>query len=291
MIKYPPKLKDPGSFILPCTFRKLENVESLCNLGASVNLVPSFIYKKFEIRELTPTTIKLQYADRSIKQPLGVVENILGKVGKFFFSADFYVLEMNDACNTLIILGKSFLATGGVFIELTKESILFRMGKEIEEFHVSKSVHNQLLNHDETRVYYLETCCMVSRPPPLNPLSDTQGEEQLKKKPQVCPKQVELEKQTSAREKVDKKEVESGSAKPKGKENNFVEVQHVYYFPPKNHFLYNPKHSMCGPFMVSKVHSFGPIDIILYDHKPITVYRKRLKPLKESTFRIIWCPK
>ena len=59
MNKYPPKLKDPGSFSIPCTFEKLENVESLCDLGASINLMPSFIYKRLRIGELTPTTIKL----------------------------------------------------------------------------------------------------------------------------------------------------------------------------------------------------------------------------------------
>ena len=87
---------------------------------------------------------------------------------------------------------------------------------------------------------------------------------------------------------VDKKSVENESAKPKRKENDFIEGQHVYYFPPKNHFLYNPKHFMCGPFMISKVHSFSLIKIILHDDKPIIVYRKCLRPLKEFTFRTIW---
>ena len=95
-----------------CTFSKWENVESLCDLGGSVNLMLSSIYKKLRIGELTPTTVKLQLTNRSIKQPLGVVENILVKVGKFFFPADFYVLDMDDACDTPIILGRPFLATG-----------------------------------------------------------------------------------------------------------------------------------------------------------------------------------
>ena len=124
--------------------------------------MPSSIYKKLGIRELTPTTIKLQLADRSIKQPRGVVENILVKVGKFFFPVNFYVLDMDDACDTPIILGRPFLAIGGVCIDLTKGSVLYRTGKEIEDFHVSKNIHNQLLHHDETRVHSLERCCMIS---------------------------------------------------------------------------------------------------------------------------------
>ena len=111
--KYPPKLKDLGSIVVPCTFGKLANVGSLCDLGASVNLVPSSIYKKLGIGELAPTTIKLQLVNRSIKQLLEVVRNILVKVGKFFFPTDFYVLDMDDACDTSIILGRPFLAIEG----------------------------------------------------------------------------------------------------------------------------------------------------------------------------------
>ena len=198
MNKYPPKLKDPGSFSIPCTFGKLENVESLCDLGASVNLMPSSIFKRLGIGELTPTTIKLQLADRSIKQPLGVAENILVKVGKFFFPADFYVLDMDDACDTPIILGRPFLATSGVCIDLTKGSIIFRVGSECEEFHVSKNVHTQLLDHDKNRVHSLETCCMIS-----------------KNKPLVCPKEGKLNDKPSAKEREDKKWVESGNKKIK----------------------------------------------------------------------------
>ena len=98
----------------------------------------------------------------------------------------------------------------------------------------------------------------------------------------------------SAKERQVEKGIESRNAKFEGKESDcclkgdFVKGQHVYYFPPKNHFLYNPKVPMCGPFLISKVHLFGAGDIILHYHKPITVYRKRLRPLKGSTFRAIW---
>ena len=61
--KYPPKLKDPVSFVILCTFGKLANVDSLYDLGALVNLMPSSIYKRLGIGELTPTTVKLQLAD------------------------------------------------------------------------------------------------------------------------------------------------------------------------------------------------------------------------------------
>ena len=113
--------------------------------------MPSSIYKKLEIGELAHTTIKLQLVDRSIKQPLGDVGNTLVKVDKFFFPTNFYVLHMDDACDTPIILERPFLATGGVCIDLNKGSIIFRVGSESEEFHISKNVHAQLLNHDKKK--------------------------------------------------------------------------------------------------------------------------------------------
>ena len=126
----------------------------------------------------------------------------------------------------------------------------------------------------------LEICCLISKENPL-----------------LCPKEVKFNKKSSAKESEKKKGIESRNERPKGKKSDccwkgeFIKGQHVYYFPTKNHFLYNPKISIGGPFMISKVHSFGPIDIILHDHKLITVYKKHLKIFKGSTTRSIWRPK
>ena len=38
--KLPPKLKDPGSFTIPCAIGNLDEMKALCDLGASVNLMP-----------------------------------------------------------------------------------------------------------------------------------------------------------------------------------------------------------------------------------------------------------
>ena len=175
--------------------------------------------------------------DRSIKQLFGVVKNILVKRGKFFFPTDIYILDMDGACDTPIILGRPFLATCGVCIDLTKGSIIFRVESECEEFHVSKNVHTQLLDHDNTKVHSLETCCMISKDKSL-----------------VCPKELKLNDKPSAKEREEKKGVKSRNEKLKWEESDcitrgeFVEGQHVYYFSPKNHFLYNPKNPMRGPF-------------------------------------------
>ncbi|XP_020262292.1 uncharacterized protein LOC109838247 [Asparagus officinalis] len=57
--KLPPKLKDPGSFSIPCVIGNVSINRALCDLGASVSLMPMSIYKKLGIGDLKPTTISL----------------------------------------------------------------------------------------------------------------------------------------------------------------------------------------------------------------------------------------
>ncbi|KAL0409370.1 UNVERIFIED_CONTAM: hypothetical protein Sradi_1871400 [Sesamum radiatum] len=79
--------------------------------GASVNLMQYSNFEKLGMHELTPTIITLQLADRSIKYPRGIVEDVLVKVGKFIIPVDFIVLDMEEDVNMPLILGRPFLAT------------------------------------------------------------------------------------------------------------------------------------------------------------------------------------
>ncbi|XP_057994968.1 uncharacterized protein LOC131175272 [Hevea brasiliensis] len=90
--KQSPKLKDPRSFSIPCLIGNMTIDKALCDLGASLSLTPLSICKKLDVRELKPITISLQLADRSVKYPMGILENIPIKVGKFFILVDFVVL-------------------------------------------------------------------------------------------------------------------------------------------------------------------------------------------------------
>ncbi|KAL5548894.1 hypothetical protein UlMin_004125 [Ulmus minor] len=109
--KLPPKLKDPGSFTIPCTIGDFEFDKVLCDLGASINLMPLSIFRKLGLGEVKPTTVSLQLADRSIKHPRGIIEDVLMKVDKFIFPADFIVLDMEEDREVPLILGRPFLAT------------------------------------------------------------------------------------------------------------------------------------------------------------------------------------
>ena len=90
----PEKMKDPGSFTIPCVIGEFEFQNSLCDSGASINLIPLSVAKKLSLGELTPTIVTLQMADRTMANPEGVIEDVLVKVGKFIFPVDFIILDM-----------------------------------------------------------------------------------------------------------------------------------------------------------------------------------------------------
>ncbi|XP_021769454.1 uncharacterized protein LOC110733674 [Chenopodium quinoa] len=90
----PKKLGDPGSYSIPVKLGDIKINRALCDLGASVSLMLLSICKKLQMGELKPTRISLQLADRSVKFPLGVLEDVPLRVGKFFIPCDFVVMEM-----------------------------------------------------------------------------------------------------------------------------------------------------------------------------------------------------
>ncbi|XP_038885806.1 uncharacterized protein LOC120076100 [Benincasa hispida] len=108
----PTKQEDPGSFTLPYSIEGKKVGNALCDLGASINLMPLSIFKKLDIGNARPTTITLQLADRSITHPEGKIEDVLVQVDKFIFPVDFIILNYEADREVPIILGRLFLATG-----------------------------------------------------------------------------------------------------------------------------------------------------------------------------------
>ena len=94
--KLPPKLEDPGSFSISYWIRNISFERALCDLSADVSLMSLSVCKKLEMGELKSTMISLQLANCSIKHPIGILEDVPIKVGKFFIPTDFVVLEMEE---------------------------------------------------------------------------------------------------------------------------------------------------------------------------------------------------
>ncbi|XP_070025366.1 uncharacterized protein [Nicotiana sylvestris] len=134
------KLSDPGSFTIPCTIGNFAFAKALCDLGANINLMPLAIYKRPGIGRARPTSMLLQLADRTVKTPSGILDNMLIQVGKFVFLAYFVILDCKVNEEIHIILGRSFFATGIALIDCESGELKMRLNDEEITFNVQKSV-------------------------------------------------------------------------------------------------------------------------------------------------------
>nr|GEZ87650.1 reverse transcriptase domain-containing protein [Tanacetum cinerariifolium] len=118
------KLGDPGRFLILCDFSEFDNCLALADLGASINLMPLSIWKKLRLPTLNDTKMVLELADRTISKPTGVAENVFVKVGKFYFPADFVVLDFVADSRVPLILGRPFLSTAHAIINVYEREII-----------------------------------------------------------------------------------------------------------------------------------------------------------------------
>nr|GEX80826.1 reverse transcriptase domain-containing protein [Tanacetum cinerariifolium] len=124
--KLPEKLGDPGRFLIPCDFLEFDNCLALADLGACINLMPLSIWKKLRLPTLNETKMVLELADRTISKPTGVAENVFVKVGKFYFPADFVVLDFVADPRVPLILGRPFLSTAHALIDVYEGEIILK---------------------------------------------------------------------------------------------------------------------------------------------------------------------
>ncbi|KAI3465183.1 hypothetical protein Pfo_021846 [Paulownia fortunei] len=156
--KLPQKLKDPGNFTIPCTIGGSFFDKALCDLGASINLMPLSIFRKLGIREVKPSTITLQFADRPLTYPRGVVEDVFVKVDEFIFPADFVVLDMEEDQEISLILGRPFLATGHALIDVQCGELTLRVNEDKVMFNIYHALKFREEPHTCNRIEMLETC-------------------------------------------------------------------------------------------------------------------------------------
>ena len=152
--KYPIKYKDPGSPTISVNIGGNCIEKSLLDLGASVNLMPYSVYKQLGLGELKPTIITLSLADRSVKIPKGIVEDVLVKIDKFYYLVDFVVLDTepiaSEPNHVPIILGRPFLATANAIINFWNGVMQLTFGNmtlELNIFHLNNK-HELLENEN-----------------------------------------------------------------------------------------------------------------------------------------------
>ncbi|XP_074377248.1 uncharacterized protein LOC141718762 [Apium graveolens] len=102
--------------------------------------MPHSICRRLGLEELKKKRISLQLADRTVKYPLGIIEDVLVKVDKYFIPCDFVVLEMDEDVEMPIILGRPFLATTGTIIDVNAGKLTLNVGEDKVEFDLNKAM-------------------------------------------------------------------------------------------------------------------------------------------------------
>ncbi|GKA60764.1 reverse transcriptase domain-containing protein [Tanacetum coccineum] len=117
----------------------------------SVSVMPLLTYLNLGLDELAHTRLTVELADRIVKYPKGISENVLAGIGKFTFPVDFIILDMPEDIKVPLILGRPFLSTARSNIDVYKRKITLRVGEENIIFKSFKPASSLIM-----RVYMLE---------------------------------------------------------------------------------------------------------------------------------------
>ncbi|GJY69826.1 hypothetical protein Tco_0472808 [Tanacetum coccineum] len=122
----PQKEKDPGSFTLLCFIHNVCFDKTLVDLGVSVSVMPFSTYTNLGLGDLAHTRLTVELADRTIKHPRGIAENVLVRIGKIIFPIDFIILDIPEDDDVPLILGRPFLSTAHAKIDVYKRKFTLR---------------------------------------------------------------------------------------------------------------------------------------------------------------------
>jgi hypothetical protein len=159
------KQKDPGAFTIPCVIGNASFKRALCDLGASISVMPKHVYDSLSLEPLNKTSIVIQLADRSFIYPLGVIEDVLVKIDSLVIPCDFYILDMeHDSCdssnNTSILFGRPFLKTANTKIDCGKDTLSIEVGDEKIEFNFHDAMKYPYINVYSITCYDLVDKCV-----------------------------------------------------------------------------------------------------------------------------------
>jgi hypothetical protein len=104
----PTKKKDPGCPTIDYSIGDQHFNNALCDLGASVSVMPKEVFDNLNYATLEPTSMCIQLANQLIRYLVGIAENIPIKIRDFFVPIDFVVLECNRTQKCHSSLGDPF---------------------------------------------------------------------------------------------------------------------------------------------------------------------------------------
>ncbi|RDX66462.1 hypothetical protein CR513_54766, partial [Mucuna pruriens] len=144
------KCRDPRIFSVPCTIGECTFANAMLDLGASINVMPTSIYKALNFGDLEPTWMTIQLENRSVVQPLGILEDVIVQVNKLIFPTDFNVLDMEDETpgkGSTLILGRPFLMTTRTKIDVHVGTLSMEFGDILVQFNIFKAMKHPTEDH------------------------------------------------------------------------------------------------------------------------------------------------
>ena len=152
-------------FTTPCIIENQRIERAMLDLGALINVMPYYVYASLKLDPLKQIRVIIQLADHSNGYPDGVVEDVLVKINNLIFPADFYVLYMKDDTSlnpSPILLGRPFLKTSKIKIDVDKGTLTMEFDGELTKFDIFK---NPIKTQDLSPV---NTINMVLQVPPMS---------------------------------------------------------------------------------------------------------------------------
>nr|GEV21917.1 reverse transcriptase domain-containing protein [Tanacetum cinerariifolium] len=182
------KLGDPDKFLIPCDFLGMDECLALADFGASINFMPLFVWNKLSLAELTPTLMTLELVDQSISRPIGVVEDVFIKVGKFHFSADFVVIDFDADPRVPLFLGGSFLKSRSALIDVYAGELTLRVNNEVVTFSLDQTLRYSANYNDKTanQIDVIDMSSFLNDDPSLPPPTQGVYLPQIRKELKIC---------------------------------------------------------------------------------------------------------
>ncbi|XP_047267522.1 uncharacterized protein LOC124897944 [Capsicum annuum] len=137
------KKANPGAFTIPCTIGSVEFAKVLCDLGASINLIPLVVFKRMGLGNPILTIIQLVMVDRSVKQPVGIIHDVLVNMANFILLVDFVVLDCEFNFKVPVISSRPFLDTGRVVVDIELNDLKFKSKDKEARLKIHSSMTQQ----------------------------------------------------------------------------------------------------------------------------------------------------
>ena len=141
MNSLPIKKRDPGTPMITSEIGGMTFTRSLLDTGASINIFPKAVYDRHHVGELQHFLIELCLADGSVRNPHGIVEDVIVRIEGCYFLVDFLVVDMKiikELSQAPIILGRPFLATVKAVTDWGKGEVILKVREHMVKVNINK---------------------------------------------------------------------------------------------------------------------------------------------------------